>query len=198
MPPKHCRSMPQNHLRSLPTGAAALALLLAGSPQAQLQPTPTRDVDITYEVTRPHQPRIRERVRWLADERLERIDWPDKSVTIFDRNGDEITLLTPATRTYRTLAGAARQSTEPAADAVLSRGGESVVAGQLCVEWSWMEDDESRVLCTTADGVALRLVVDGKTIMEARSVSFGRQNPQLFKTPENYAPALAPEGGAEP
>ena len=42
----------------------------------------------------------------------------------------------------------------------------------------------------------LRLVVGGKTVMEARSVTYGRQNPELFKTPPNYMPALAPEGGS--
>jgi hypothetical protein len=51
---------------------AALALLLAGSlPRAeeqQPQRMPTRDVDITYHVTRPQQPEIYERVRWLASQ----------------------------------------------------------------------------------------------------------------------------------
>ncbi|HXD13349.1 MAG TPA: hypothetical protein VNU65_04160 [Xanthobacteraceae bacterium] len=190
--PLNCRSL-------LPE--AALALLLLGQPaRAQAQPplAPTRDVDITYEVTRPHQARIRERVRWLAAEHLERIDGPDRSVTIIDRQGDEITLLIPATRTYRKLEGTPRRPMEPEAHAVLSRGGESAVAGQRCLEWSWIEDIEARTVCVTADGVALSLVVDGKTVMEARSVSYGRQNPELFKTPPDYMPALAPEGGAAP
>ena len=191
--------MPLNSRSLLP--GAALALLLLGLPaRAQAQPVlaPTRDVDITYEVTRPHQARIRERVRWLAAEHLERIDGPDKSVTIFDRKGNEITLLIPATRTYRKLEGAPRRPMEPEADAVLTRGGESAVAGQRCVDWSWIEDTEARTLCATADGVVLRLVVGGKTVMEARSVSYGRQNPELFRAPPNYMPALAPEGGSGP
>jgi len=29
-------------------------------------------------------------------------------------------------------------------------------------------------------------------------VSYDRQNPELFKTPPDYMPALAPEGGAAP
>jgi hypothetical protein len=191
--------MPLNP-RSLLPGAALALLLLGLPPRAQAQPVlaPTRDVDITYEVTRPHQARIRERVRWLAAEHLERIDGPDRAVTIFDRKGNEITLLMPATRTYRKLEGAPRRPMEPEADAVLTRGGESTVAGQRCVEWSWIEDTEARTLCATGDGVMLRLVVGGKTVMEARSVSYGRQNPELFRAPPNYMPALAPEGGAAP
>jgi hypothetical protein len=189
--------MPLNP-RSLLPGAALALLLLGLPPRAQAQPqlAPTRDVDITYEVTRPHQARIRERVRWLAAEHLERIDGPDRAVTIFDRKGNEITLLMPATRTYRKLEGAPRRPMEPEADAVLTGGGESTVAGQRCVEWSWIEDTEARTVCVTADGVTLRLVVGGKTVMEARSVSYGRQNPELFRAPPNYMPALAPEGGA--
>ena len=189
--------MPLNP-RSLLPGAALALLLLGLPPRAQAQPVlaPTRDVDITYEVARPHQARIRERVRWLAAEHLERIDGPDRAVTIFDRKGNEITLLMPATRTYRKLEGAPRRPMEPEADAVLTRGGESTVAGQRCVEWSWIEDTEARTLCATGDGVVLRLVVGGKTVMEARSVSYGRQNPELFGAPPDYAPALAPEGGA--
>ena len=82
---------------------------------AQDQPKllPTRDVDITYDVTRPQQPRTRERVRWLAGEHLERVDFSGRSTTIFDRNTREVTLLTPANRTYRKLDGAPRRALEP-------------------------------------------------------------------------------------
>ena len=68
----------------LPT--AVLASLLIGKAGAEKPPQllPTRDVDIIYEVTLPSQPRIRERVRYLAAELLERVDGPHKSTTIFD------------------------------------------------------------------------------------------------------------------
>jgi hypothetical protein len=52
---------------------AVLTVLLAGSgSRAEEQPKllPTRDVDVRYDVTRPQQPKVRERVRWLAGERL--------------------------------------------------------------------------------------------------------------------------------
>jgi len=48
----------------------------------------------------------------------------------------------------------------------------------------------------TPDGVMLRLVVDGKTVMQALSVKYGRQPPELFRVPPDYTPALAPEGGS--
>jgi len=46
--------------------------------------------------------------------------------------------------------------------------------------------------------VALRFTFNGKTVMVAHSVNYGRQSAELFKVPSDYAPALAPEGGAVP
>lgn len=188
-----------NGLRPLSSVAVAI-LLLAGSPiRADEAPQllPTRDVDITYDVTRPQQPKIRERVRWLADEHLERVDGPDKSTTIFDRRTHEITLLVPANHTYRKLDGVARRPPEPAAGAELKRGDDAVVAGMHCTDWSWTGDDVVvRAACITPDGVMLRLVVDGNTIMQARSVHYAPQRAELFQVPPDYAPALAPEGGS--
>jgi hypothetical protein len=167
---------------------------------AQEQPKllPTRDVEITYDVTRPHKPKVRERVRWLASEHLERVEASGRATTIFDRNAHAVTLLTPANRTYRKLDGAPRPPFEPEPGAALSRGKDAVIAGLPCTEWSWAEDAETHTVCATADGVLLRLVVDGQTFVEARSVKFAPQRAELFQVPPGYAPALAPEGAAEP
>ncbi len=184
-------------LWSLPT-LSVLAFLIAVSlawAGESPQLLPTRDVDITYDVTRPGQPKIRERVRWLAAEQLERIDGPDRSATIFDRKAHEVTLLTPRNHSYRKLEGTARQPPEPASGTALKRGDEAVVGGLHCTEWTWTDDVETHTACITADGVLLRLVTDGQTIMQARSVHYGRQGPELFQVPPNYTPALAPEGG---
>jgi hypothetical protein len=174
-----------------------LALLLVGSTVRAEEPPllPTRDVDITYDVTRPQEPKIRERRRWLADEHLERVDGPDKSSTIFDVDKGEFTLLNPKTRTFRKLEGAPRRPADPKKGAVLKRGGEAIVAGLHCTDWSWTEDVETHTVCATPDGVMLRLVIDGQTVIEARSVSYGRQSADLFQVPRDYGPALAPEGG---
>lgn len=183
-------------VRTSPLVVALAVLLLASASRAEERPPlfPTRDVDITYDVTRPQQPKIRQRARWLANEHRERIEGPDKSATIFDRNAHEITLLNPAKRTFRTLEGSPRQPPEPEAGVVLKRGAKSVIAGLHCTDWMWTEDVETRTICTTADGVLLRLVVDGAIIMQARSVSYGAQAAELFQVPSNYSPALAPEG----
>jgi len=183
-------------LRRLPP-IAALVFLLAGTRSwAEERPRfiPTRDVDIVYEVTREEQPSFRERVRWLASVRLERIDGPGTSTVIFDRKANELTLLNDASRTYSQLDGASPWPIRPEQDAALIRGAESVVAGLRCAEWSWIESDETHTACVTTDGVLLRFAVNGKTSVEARSVSYGAQAPELFQLPAGYAPAfLAPE-----
>ncbi len=174
-----------------------LVLLLFGSPSwAEERPQlfPTRDVDIAYDVTRPQQPKVRQRFRWLAAEHLERIDGPGKATTIFDRSAHQITLLNPAGRTFRTLEGTPRGPPEPATGTALKRGGESVIAGLHCVDWSWADEAEMHTVCVTADGAVLRVVIDGATIMQARSVTYGKQGAELFQVPSNYSPALAPEG----
>jgi hypothetical protein len=180
---------------------AELALLLSGSPpqaEEQLpQRMPTRDVDITYDVTRPQQPEIYERVRWWASQHLERVDSPDKWTSIFDRDGNVTTLFNGASHTFRKLEGGPRQQIGPEQDTPLKRGSEFVVAGLRCIDWSWTEDIETRTACITNDGVLLRLVVDGKTVTEARSVSYHQQPPELFEVPSNYVPALAPEGSSD-
>ena len=183
-------------LRRLPPNAVLVSLLAGSAAGAEKPPQllPTSDVDITYDVTLPSQPRIRERARWLAAEQLERVDGPHKSTTIFNRRTHEITLLT-ANRTFRQL-DMPRQPQEPAPEATLKRGNESVVAGLHCVDWSWTEDVETRTVCITADGVLLRFLVDGKTVSEARSVSYRRQPAELFQVPPDYAPALAPAKAA--
>ena len=70
------------------------------------------------------------------------------------------------------------------------------MAGLRCVDWSWVEDVEKHTACLTPDGVLLRLVVDGQKVMEATSVTYGPQPAVIFQVPPDYAPALAPEGGA--
>ncbi len=185
------------YLRGLPPTAALAALLVASPLRAEEQPPqelPTRDVDISYQITRPHQPTIIQRRRWLASERLVRVDGPGKSATIYDRNRHEITVLNLANRTYLKLEGAPRLPLDPEKGEPLTRGGQSVVAGLHCTDWSWTEDVETHSVCLTPDGVLLRLVVGGKTVMQARSISYAQQPAELFQVPRNYTPALASGG----
>jgi hypothetical protein len=80
----------------------------------------------------------------------------------------------------------------------LRRGAELVIAGLHCAEWTWTADTETHTVCVTPEGVLLRLVIDGRTLIEARSVHFAPQKAELFQVPSSYTPALAPEGAPEP
>ena len=162
------------HSAQLATDCSSGSAVPRNTAGAQEQPPhelPARDVDISYQITRPHQPRIIQRRRWFG-ERLVRIDGPDKSATIYDRNAHEITLLNLAKHTYLKLEGTPRLPLDPERGKALRRGNKSVVAGLHCVDWSWIEDAETHTVCLTSDGVLLRLVVDGSNLMQARSVSY--------------------------
>jgi hypothetical protein len=104
------------HARSLvPVPVLAIFLLVGPGSRAEERPrlVPSRDVDVRYDVTRPQQPRVRERVRWLAGEGLERVDSSGRSTSIFERDAHAVTLLTPATRTFRKLDHVPRRPVEP-------------------------------------------------------------------------------------
>lgn len=188
-----------SHVRCICLALVAAAFIgaadLPRAAEQQPEVVPTRDVDITYRITRPNQPTTTSRRRWSASEHLQRIDGPDKSATIFDRNKQEFTLLNPASRTFRKFEGSPRMPLAPDNPTALRRGGESTVAGLSCVDWSWSVDTETHTGCLTADGVLLRLMVDGNTVMQAVSVKYRRQPADLFQVPPNYQPAIAPEGG---
>jgi hypothetical protein len=164
----------------------------------QPQVLPARDVDITYQITRPGQPATPERQRWSAGGQLQRIDGPDKAATIFDRKRNEFTLINRRSKTYRVFEGAPRTPSAPGNGEVLQRGGEATIAKLHCVDWSWTVDTEIHTTCLTPDGVMLRLSIDGKTVMQARSVDFFQQPAAIFQVPRGYQPAIAPEGGPSP
>ena len=83
----------------------------------------------------------------------------------------------------------------PEKGTTLKRGSEYKIAGQNCIDWSWIDDTEMHIACLTPDGVLLRLVIDGQTVAEARAVLYAPQPSELFEVPPDYEPALAPEGG---
>ena len=108
------------------------------------------------------------------------------------------TIPTAYSRTGAVACSRAVRRGEPALEAILKGGNESVVAGLHCVDRSWTEDVETRTLCITADGLLLRFAVDSQTVSEGHSVSYGPQPAELFQVPPGYAPLLAPEGGPVP
>jgi hypothetical protein len=108
------------YLRCLPLTAVLASLLIGPVAKAESpQLLPTRDVDITYDVILASQPRVRERMRWLATEQLERVDGLHKSTTIFNRRTREVIHLSSANRTFLQL-DMPRRPEEPAPEVILS------------------------------------------------------------------------------
>jgi hypothetical protein len=114
---------------------------------------------------------------------------------LIDEKAKQVILLNDASRTYNQMDGGSPwPMATPQEPIAFKRRGESVVAGLRCTDWSWTDDWEARVACITVDGALLRLAVDGKTTVEARSVSYSVQDTEIFLIPPGYAPAvMAPE-----
>ena len=184
-------------MRQAGAGLAALALA-GGVALAQDRPKllPMRDVDITYRVTRPGEPKIRERVRWQAADELERVDLPGGATSIFDHKTRYVTVLARESRSYLKLKSIARGPIEPDPNATLTHGGEATIAGLRCTLWGWVnpEDQKPYKICATDDGVPLSLRVDGQMVAEAVSVQYRTQKSTLFEVPSGYEPSLASEG----
>ena len=153
-------TLQMNLARALPLVAAISVVVvssLSHSEEQQPQTTPTRDVDITYQITRLGQPVIVERRRWLASQHLRRVDGSDNSATIFDQNREELTLLNAANHTYRTVEWPVAKRMSPQKGTTLKRGGEYKIAGQNCIDWSWM------------DGTEMHTAIDVATLSSASS-----------------------------
>lgn len=68
------------------------------------------------------------------------------------------------------------------------RTGRDRVAGESCDIWSFTNPISKRTdtSCVTGDGITVRLVVDGRTEMEATKVIRRLQDPSLFSVPADY------------
>jgi hypothetical protein len=176
---------------SLPLAAALLPTLIACLRAAEQLPLflPSRDVSVTYNVTWSDEPVVQERMSWSAGERLERIDGAVSTI-IFDRKAKEIVLLNPSNHTYSVLDGVPRWAIEPQPGTLVTRGSDFVIAGLPCTDWPWRNEEGTHAACVTRDGVVLHLTVDGQTKLEALSVTYGPQSPELFHIPPSYVAPL--------
>ena len=88
---------------------------------------------------------------------------------------------------------------DPTPDVSWISKGQARIAGLHCTEWQWTshEDDEGHSVCITDDGVLLRERVDGRTVLQARSVKYRKLKPDTFAVPDNYEPSLIPGGPAD-
>jgi hypothetical protein len=126
---------------------------------------PSKDGDITYKVTRLGEPAGLERRRWSASRHL-RVDGVHASKPGLQE-------------------GFPRMPMAPGKGTQLKRGQEATIATLHCVDWSWAADTETYTACLTR---MLRLIIDGRTILHARSVKYAEQPLSLFEIPKGYLP----------
>ncbi len=75
------------------------------------------------------------------------------------------------------------------AQARAKRTGSDKIAGESCAVYEVAAENENDApvnACVTRDGIPLRLISGGQTVMLAKSIERGRQDPSLFSPPAGY------------
>lgn len=184
-------------MRLSPFSLAVPFALAAGEAVAQSQPQliPTRDVDVTYRVSRAGQ-ELDQRVRWLAAEKLERVDSAGAVYMIVDHKSRRLTLVDPGRKAALEMDAPPQSTLHPDEHAAYTRGNTDMVAGLRCTEWAMAPDvGRHQQLCVTDDGVLLRVRDGTDTVVQATSVEYRRLDPATFRLPpaaRSVPPAAAP------
>jgi hypothetical protein len=156
-------------------------------------------VDITYrlgQINPATAPRIIEqRMRWDVTGGRLRVDPPTPGLyVILDTHTHDMTTVREADHTVVEMDGmggpnAPVPGSPPVNDGIpFIREGESSVASLTCTEWETKDiSGATALVCITDDGVLLRAVTAGRTVLEATKVSYGPIDPSLFQVPANYA-----------
>jgi hypothetical protein len=161
---------------------------------------PTRDVDVTYRLGQLHpatEPRvIEQRLRWNAGAGLMRVDPPTPGLyVILDTHTRVMSTVRESDHSVLQIANTGPIPGTPSG-ARFIREGQSVVASLPCTEWETTDMAGAPALvCVTADGVMLRALTSGHTVMEATQVTYGAMDPATFRVPSGYtvmAPSAQP------
>jgi hypothetical protein len=181
------------------TALLAIGLLAAGPALAQDRPhtLPTRDVDVTYRLgqlspaTTPGV--IEQRLRWNVTDGKLRVDPPTPGLyVILDTRTQHMATVRESDHSVLEIDGAggpgASVPAVPGADGgTFNRHGESTVASLTCTEWETKDiAGDPALVCITDDGVMLRAVTAGRTVLEATKVQYGPLDPSLFQVPAGY------------
>jgi hypothetical protein len=78
---------------------------------------------------------------------------------------------------------------DPADEARAKRTGTDEVAGEKCAVWEIAAEAEGEAAgsaCIARDGVPLRMTSGGQTVMQAKSITRGPQDPAQFAPPAGY------------
>lgn len=170
----------------------ALSALLLATPAlaADRPPTiPQRDVDVVYQVAQPAQggPVLTQRMRWSVASGLLRVDPPSPGLyMIVDYPAKRMSVVKPADQAVLDIPTAGPGLPGAPAGTYTAQGS-AVVAGLACTDWQTLDGaGQATVLCLTADGVMLRASQQGRTLLEATAVTYGRQDPAAFVPPAGF------------
>lgn len=78
---------------------------------------------------------------------------------------------------------------DPADEARAKKTGTDEVAGEKCAVWEIAAEAEGEAAgsaCIARDGIPLRMTSGGQTVMQAKSIARGPQDPALFAPPAGY------------
>jgi hypothetical protein len=182
-------------------GAAMLLLPLAAAParsQDRPQTLPSRDVDITYRLGQINPATapgiIEQRMRWDVTGGRLRVDPPTPGLyVILDTRNHHMTTGREADHAVLELDGmgganAPVPGSPPVDNGIpFIREGESRIASLTCTEWETKDlAGAPALVCITDDGVLLRAVTAGRTVLEATKVTYGPIDPSVFQVPANY------------
>jgi len=178
-----------------------VALAQTASPADRPQTLPTRDVEITYNITRGSQT-LQEHTRWLAAEQAQRVDPPNIAATagvyfIMDHKQRRAWLIDDGQHSVMDMGPPRHGPLDADSTTRFTRAGEATVAGLHCTDWATSGGGPPTLLCLTIDGVLLRVQAGGHTLIEASKVIYAPADPALFEIPKSYT-HLAPPAAAGP
>ncbi|RFD20754.1 hypothetical protein DY926_04110 [Komagataeibacter melaceti] len=156
--------------------------------------TPTRDVQVDYNVQPDGVPEPKTVRTWFAyNGGLMRIDSPQgMGETILNRMSRQVTIIINTQKVYSQLDAryGIRNPFLLDLSMTFARKGTGMVAGVACTQWDVTTDQGSATACVTEDGVVLQEIgVDGDGLrgrLEATKVVYGPIPDSMFQPPADY------------
>lgn len=171
------------------------AALLAPAVRADVTPliVPTRDVDVTYQMTGRDNAgnvvTLPERIRWAPGQGLMRVDPPTHGMyVVAETKAHHLSIIRPDERVVLLMESDATDLAPGLAHAQhFEQAGAATVAGLSCTEWHTTDSGgQPATVCLTADGVLLQARNDTRVLVQASSVTYGPLDPAVFRIPADF------------
>lgn len=159
---------------------------------------PTRDVDVLYQ-TDQGGTTLEQRLRWDSKDQLMRVDSPSPGLWMLVEYRDrQIFMVSEPQKSILEMGATAGPLPGQPGGQTFTRRGADKVAGTPCTQWEATDSQGQPTLaCLTDDGVLLRAMRGRVVLIQAKRVTFGTQDPALFKLPDGYQRIQAPVSGEQ-